>query len=156
MRFSSRGQSLETVTSDCPLSFSQSLSGGSPLEPQAAGAFGGADGVAVLVVEAGVEEGAPVVDPIPHRRHVSVAGEAEMGAGARPGPGFGPRDESGPHRVQLDVAQAGVKVRRPSGQSGDSHSTVTSFRMETVTSDCPRSPSIATVARDWKEARRCG
>ena len=57
------------------------------LEAQAAGAFGGADGFAVVLVEAFVEEGAPVIDPAAGRHEVgrAVAGEAEMGSGARPG-----------------------------------------------------------------------
>lgn len=83
------------------------------LGAQAPGAFGGTDGVPVLVVEAGIEEGAPVVYAAPHGGQVGevVGREAEMGPGARPGPGFRPLDEAAPHRVQLDVAKAGVKMR---------------------------------------------
>src|SRR3954467_13343497 len=55
-----------TVTSDCH-------SRGTALELEAAAAFGGSDGVAVVIVEAGVEEGAPIVDPPPHRRQVGEA-----------------------------------------------------------------------------------
>ncbi|MGZ8305049.1 MAG: hypothetical protein ACXWU6_00420 [Allosphingosinicella sp.] len=73
------------------------------LQAPAAGAFGGADGFAVFVAEAGVEEGAPVVDPAAGRRQVgeAVARQAEMGPGARPAPGFRPVDQARPYRVEL-------------------------------------------------------
>jgi hypothetical protein len=52
-------------------------------------------------VEAGVEEGAPVGDAVVGGGRIGerVPGEAEMAAGARPGPVLGPIDEAGADRI---------------------------------------------------------
>jgi hypothetical protein len=57
----------------------------------------GLDRGALAVAEAGVEQGAPVPDPLVTRSDdgQGVGGEAEMGPGARPAPMLGPFDQPG-------------------------------------------------------------
>jgi hypothetical protein len=90
--------------------------------PESAAAFGGAKDEVVFRIEAGVQEGAPIIDPRPRGRRVDdrIGGQPEMPAGARPAPILGPCRQAGPYRVELHVADARVEmclVEREGGEA---------------------------------------
>src|SRR4051794_4578301 len=78
-----------------------------------AAALACSDRVALAPAEARFQQRPPVVDAGARRDEVgdSVVAQPEVGTRARPVPLLRPLDQPRPHRIELDIAQAGMEVR---------------------------------------------